>query len=89
MRRPKKKREDLSPKDAVKEMFLDWFRKNRKVGQVMSKSDVVKAILMKLDSKQNKVLDVAMDELVHNGLIEVQSDGVTLVLTEKGLEQLD
>ncbi len=86
--KPKKRKEELSPKDEVKEMFISWFRKNRKVNQVMTKQDVIKNILTKLDKKQNKVLDVAMDELKVSGFIDIQEDGVTLVLTQKGAELL-
>jgi predicted transcriptional regulator len=84
-----KRKEDLSPKDEVKEMFYNWFRKRRKVGQVMSKQDVISNILIKLDKRQNKILDEAMDELKESGFIETQSDRVTLVLTQKGIEILN
>jgi len=80
---------DSTPKDEVKEMFMSWFRKNRKVGQIMSKQNVVKDILTKLDMKQNKVLEVAMNDLKSSGFIETQEDGVTLVLTQKGFDSLD
>lgn len=79
---------DVTPKDEVKEMFKAWFRKNRKVGKVMSKQSVVKDILTKLDTKQNKVLDIAMNELKSSGFIETKEDGVTLVLTQKGFDSL-
>ncbi|WP_229855159.1 hypothetical protein [Candidatus Sulfurimonas marisnigri] len=81
---PKNKTIDAAPKNEVKEMFINWFRKNNNVGQIMSKQDVVKDILTKLDSKQNDALEKAMNELKHDGLIEVKEDGVTLVLTQKG-----
>jgi len=86
--KPKKSNVEINPKDEVKEMFLDWFRKNRKTTKVMKKESVVRDILRKLDSKQNKVLDIAMEELKTSGLIEVESDGVTLVLTDLGLESI-
>ncbi len=84
-----KKKEELSPKDEIKEMFYSWFRKRRKVGQVMSKQDVISNILTKLDKRQNKILEEAMDELKVSGFMETQSDGVTLVLTQKGIETLN
>jgi predicted transcriptional regulator len=54
----------------------------------MSKQDVISAILKKLDSKQDRPFQIAMDELKHDGLIEIQEDGVTLILTQKGSERL-
>ena len=85
----KHRKDDLTPKDEVKAMFMSWFAKNPKVGQIMSKQDVIKNILTKLDIKQNKVLEVAMNDLKSSGLIETQEDGVTLVLTQKGFDFLD
>ena len=82
-------KKDLTPKDEIKEMFFNWFKKRRKVGQVMSKQDVISNILTKLTKQQDKVLDTAMDELKSSGFINVESDGVTLVLTQKGLDFLD
>ena len=69
-------------------MFYNWFRKNRKIGQIMTKQDVVTQILTKLDSKQNKALEVAMNELQESGFMEMQSDGVSLKLCEKGFDSL-
>lgn len=54
----------------------------------MTKADVVKAILKKLDSKQDKFFTRAMDELTNESIIEIQPDGVTLVLTQKGADLL-
>ena len=85
----KHRKDELTPKDEVKNMFMSWFRKNRKVGQVMSKQTVIKEILTKLDVKQNKVLEDAMNELKKTGFIETQEDEVTLVLTQKGFDSLD
>ena len=85
----KQRKDDLTPKDEVKVMFMSWFAKNRRVGQIMSKQDVIKDVLTKLDIKQNKVLEVAMNDLKKSGLIETQEDGVTLVLTQKGFDFLD
>ena len=42
---------DITPKDEVKDMFISWFRKNKSIGQVMSKENVVRDILTKLDIK--------------------------------------
>lgn len=83
---PKDKPLDAAPKNEVKEMFLLWFKKHNTVGQVMSKQDVVSNVIAKLDAKQNDALKKAMDELINNGFINVQSDGVTLELTQRGSE---
>jgi len=85
----KHRKDDLTPKDEVKNMFMNWFRKNRNVGQIMSKQNVINNILKNLDKKQDKILDIAMNDLQKSGLIEVQEDGVTLVLTQKGFDSLD
>jgi len=85
----KHRKDDITPKDEVKEMFMNWFRRNRSVGQTMSKQTVVKEILTKLDIKQNKVLEIAMNELNKSGFIETKEDGVTLILTQKGFDSLN
>ena len=85
---PKKIEKEVAPKNEVKEMFVAWFKKNNSVGQVMTKQDVVKEIIKKLDAKQNDALEDAMKELVREGLFEVQEDGVTLILTQQGAESL-
>ena len=85
---PKKSAIDVAPKNEVKELFTAWFKKNNSVGQVMTKQDVVREIIKKLDAKQNDALESAMRELVKEGLFEVQADGVTLVLTEQGAESV-
>lgn len=82
------KKDEISPKEEVKEIFFSWFRKRAKVGQVMSKQDVVTNVLKRLDMKQNKVLDVAMNELKTDRFFDVKEDGVTLVLTQKGIDFL-
>ncbi|MGD9719083.1 MAG: hypothetical protein AB7U24_07585 [Sulfurimonadaceae bacterium] len=84
----KKIPKDVAPKNEVKEMFMNWFKKHNQVGQIMSKQDVVREIIKKLDAKQEKALEAAMRELVKGGIMEVQEDGVTLVLTAKGAELL-
>ncbi|ABB43338.1 hypothetical protein Suden_0057 [Sulfurimonas denitrificans DSM 1251] len=81
---PKDKPLESAPKNEVKEMFLQWFKKRNSVGQIMSKQDVVSNVIAKLDAKQNDALKKAMDELINNGFMEVQSDGLTLVLTQRG-----
>lgn len=73
----------MSPKNEVKEMFRLWFKKNNTVGYVMSKQDIVKNILTKLNAKQESSLQEAINELKTEGLIEVKEDGVTLVLIKK------
>jgi len=81
---PKKNKTDMDPKNEVKKMFMHWFKNNNNVGQVMSKQDVVKNILIKLDAKQNDALEIAINELKSEGWIDVKEDGVTLVLTQEG-----
>ncbi len=83
---PKKTTVDLNPKDQVKEMFINWFKKSNTLGQIMTKQDVVRNILTKLNSKQDDALSEAMEELKRKKLIEVQEDGVTLVWTQKGVD---
>ncbi len=83
---PKKNNMDTAPKNEVKEMFMTWFKKRNHVGQIMTKQDVVKDILTKLDSKQNDALEEAMNELKSDKLIELKEDGLTIVLTEKGTQ---
>ncbi|MDO9057147.1 MAG: hypothetical protein Q8O20_05080 [Sulfuricurvum sp.] len=68
---------------------MNWFKSSHaQAGHIMSKQDVISAILKKLDSKQDRPFQIAMDELKHDGLIEIQEDGVTLILTQKGSERL-
>lgn len=70
-------------------MFMNWFRSSRAVaGHVMTKEDVIRAILKKIDSKQDRPFAMAMDELKNDALIDIKEDGVTLVLTEKGADLL-
>lgn len=76
-------------KDDVKKMFMDWFKKNNAAaGHVMSKQDVIKNILKNLDAKQESALEKAMNELERDALIQVEEDGVTLILTQKGADSL-
>ena len=79
---------DVAPKNEVKAMFVAWFKRNNEVGQVMTKLDVAREIIKKLDKPQNEVLEIAMKELVREGLFVIQEDGVTLVLTQQGAESL-
>jgi hypothetical protein len=88
-RKAPSKKSDLEAiyKDEVKAMFMDWFKKNKAAaGHVMGKQDVIRDILRRLDAKQDKALEKAMDELNREGLIETKEDGVTLVLTQKGAD---
>lgn len=64
-------------------MLRLWFKKNNSVGYVMSKQDMVRNILTKLNAKQESSLEEAINELKNEGLIEVKEDGVTLVLIKK------
>jgi hypothetical protein len=83
---PKKTAQDVTPKNEVKAMFVSWFTRHNQAGQVMTKLDVAREIIKKLDKPQNEALEEAMRELVKEGFFEVQSDGVTLVLTQLGSE---
>jgi hypothetical protein len=84
----KDKKTDITPKNEVKEMFMNWFKRNRKLGQIMTKEDVVTNVIKNLDAKQDDALAEAMNELKSSGFIEVQKDGLTLVLTKKGYESI-
>ncbi len=83
MRKSLKKKIDITPKNEVKQMFRSWFKKRNEVGQIMTKQDVINNILKNLNKEQDKFLEEAMDEMVAEGMIEVQEDGVTLVLRKK------
>lgn len=54
----------------------------------MTKQDVISAVLKKIGPKQDKAFAKAMEELSDGGMIQIKEDGVTLVLTQKGAEQL-
>lgn len=70
-------------------MFMTWFKSSKAVeGHIMTKQNVISAILKKLDSKQDRAFQIAMDELKSDGVIEIKEDGVTLVLTQKGADKL-
>jgi hypothetical protein len=83
MRKTSKKKVDVTPKNEVKQMFRSWFKKRNEIGQTMSKQDVINSILKNLNKEQDKFLTEAMSEMVEEGLIEVQEDGVTLTLKKK------
>ena len=83
MRKSSKKKIDITPKNEVKQMFRSWFKKRNEVGQIMTKQDVINNILKNLNKEQDKFLEEAMDEMVAEGMLEVQEDGVTLVLRKK------
>ena len=74
---------DITPKNEVKQMFRDWFKKRNVAGQIMTKQDVINSVIKKLTKSQDKFLKDAMDEMVFEGLIEIQEDGVTIVLKRK------
>lgn len=68
---------------------MNWFKASRAIeGHIMSKQDVINAILKKIGPKQDRPFQIAMDELKHDGMIEMKEDGVTVVLTQKGAEHL-
>ncbi len=81
--RKSSKKVDITPKNEVKQMFRDWFKKRNVAGQVMTKQDVLNTVIKKLTKSQDKFLKDAMDEMVFEGLIEIQEDGVTVVLKRK------
>jgi len=83
VRRSSKKKIDITPKNEVKQMFRNWFKKRNEAGQIMTKQDVINNVLKNLTKEQDKFLEEAMDEMVFEGLIEVQEDGVTLILKRK------
>lgn len=68
-------------------MFMNWFKTIRATeGHIMTKQDVINAILKKLGPKEDKAFTKAMDELKNEGMIMVQEDGVTVLLTQKGVD---
>jgi len=70
-------------------MFINWFKASRALeGHIMTKQDVINAILKKLGPKQDRPFQIAMDELKNDGIIEIQEDGVTLILSAKGADLL-
>lgn len=86
---PKKENIETTQKNEIKAMFLNWFKSSRaEAGHIMTKQDVISAILKKLDSKQDRPFQIAMEELKSDGMITINEDGVTVVLTQKGAEKL-
>jgi len=85
---PKKSPLDVAPKNEVKEMFLNWFRKNNNIGQVMTKQDVVRNVLTKLNAKQDDALEEAMNELKSEGIIEIEEGTLNLILTKVGVASI-
>ena len=83
MRKNSNKKIDITPKNEVKQMFRDWFKRRNVAGQIMTKQDVINSVIKKLTKSQDKFLKDAMDEMVFEGLIEIQEDGVTVVLKRK------
>lgn len=70
-------------------MFLNWFKASRALeGHIMTKQDVINAVLKKMGPKQDKAFTKAMDELNNEGIIAIKEDGVTLILTQKGTDLL-
>jgi len=70
-------------------MFMNWFKSSHaSEGHIMTKQDVISAILKKLDSKQDRAFQIAMDELKNEGIIDIKEDGVTVILTQKGAEKI-
>jgi hypothetical protein len=68
---------------------MNWFKASRAVeGHIMTKQDVINAVLKKIGLKQDKAFTKAMDELKNEAIIEIKEDGVTVVLTQKGADLL-
>lgn len=82
---PPKSNGEVNYKNQVKQMFSNWFKNHNRVGYVMSKQDIVKNIITKLNSKQENSLEIAISELNKDGYVEVQDDGLALALTQKGV----
>ena len=82
---PPKSNGEVNYKNQVKQMFSNWFKNHNRVGYVMSKQDIVKNIITQLNSKQENSLEIAISELNKDGYVEVQDDGLTLILTQKGV----
>jgi hypothetical protein len=82
---PPKSNGEVNYKNQVKQMFSSWFKEHNRVGYVMTKQDIVKNIITKLTSKQENSLEIAIKELNKDGYIEVREDGLTLMLTQKGV----
>jgi len=83
MRKSSNKKIDITPKNEVKQMFRNWFKKRNEIGQIMTKQNVINSVLKNLNKEQDKFLKDAMDEMIHEGLLEVKEDGLTLVLKRK------
>lgn len=77
---------EVKPIDEVKGFFRDFFRKNATQGDLMTPEDVKKYVLRKLTAKEESVFAQALNGLKTEGFIEVQEDGLTLMLTQKGAD---
>ena len=83
---PQNRKQELKPLDEVKALFRDYFRKHNSLGHVMTKADVVNHILTKLDAKGEDAFKDALYELKDEGYVDVLEDGVSLVLTQMGVD---
>ena len=81
---PKYQEPEPKAADEVKAMFRGYFRKNSEAGHIMSKDNVIKHVLKQLKPKEDAAFAQALNELKSEGFIEVQEDGVSLLLTQKG-----
>ena len=54
MRKSSNKKIDITPKNEVKQMFRDWFKKRNEAGQVMTKQDVINNVIKKLPYGRRK-----------------------------------
>ncbi|MFZ2969378.1 MAG: hypothetical protein WA080_10035 [Sulfuricurvum sp.] len=85
----KKESIETTQKNEIKALFMNWFKASAaKAGHIMTKQDVINGVLRKMGPKQDRPFALAMEELSANGLITLQEDGVTVVLTQKGFEAL-
>jgi len=81
----KKESLETTQKNEIKALFMNWFKASgAKEGHIMTKQDVINGVLRKIGPKQDRPFQLAMEELCDTGLITLQGDGVTVVLTQKG-----
>lgn len=76
----------LKPVDEVKAFFRTYFKQNCTAGHIMTKEAVIKHVLRKLTAKEDAVFADALNELKKSGHVEVQDDGVSIMLTQKGAD---
>jgi len=83
---PKYTPPELKPVEEVQGLFRQYFKQHKTVGHIMTAQDVKKHVLKKLTAKEDAVFGDAIKALSKEGFIEVQEDGVSLLLTQKGVD---